>query len=334
MTQIQRIPHQPDLQPVDGFDALTRVTLLGLESQASQRVYRQTFNAWAEWCVQNGSDPLDLRPGQVVAFLADGNTTKATRQRQLSALRKLAQMLYILDPSDDHRRIVEALKLTKAPTTVDAGEERSRKALTPSEADKMLRVWNGSRARDLRNRALVALLLLGGIRRSEAAALRWQDVDFENGVLYVRHGKGDKSRDVPLAGEYALDALRAWQMVQPAGYQCIFCSVNKGGNAGKDRPIIGTRRYRLQATRRPADVYNRGVGDRDTNRDIPGGHRSRQRRNDTTLHPSGGWAEGADRIALQIWSMEKLFFWCAIAVIGDNLGAAYFFHQNSLILLP
>jgi integrase len=245
MPEIQSIPLRPDLQVIDPFNELARVTLLGLESSASQRVYRQTFTAWGAWCDQNGVAPLDLRPGVVVQFLADGDTTKATRQRQLSALRKLAQMLYILDPSDDHRRIVEALKLTKAPTSVDAGEERQRKALTPAEADKMLRVWNGSRAREVRNRALVALLLLGGIRRSEAAGLRWADVDFDNGVLHIRHGKGDKERDVPLAGDYALDALRAWQRVQPDGYQWVFCSVNKGGNAGKDRPITGTDVYRI-----------------------------------------------------------------------------------------
>ena len=130
MTEIQRIPQQPDMQPVDGFDELARLTLLGLESKASQRVYRQTFNAWGAWCVDNDVDPLDLRPGVVVAFLSDGDTTKATRQRQLSALRKLAQMLYILDPSDDHRRILEALKLTKAPTGEASGHERARKTLT------------------------------------------------------------------------------------------------------------------------------------------------------------------------------------------------------------
>lgn len=247
MTEIQRIPPQSDLQPVDDFDALTRVTLLALESKASQRVYQQTFSAWADWCLENGSNPLDLRPAQVVAFLASGDTTKATRQRQLSALRKLAQMLYILDPNDSSRRYVEALRLTKAPTSEDSGYERSRKALTPAEADRMLRVWNGSKARDVRNRALVALLLLGGIRRSEASGLRWQDIDFENGVIHIRYGKGDKQRDVPLAGDYALDALWAWQRLQPLGYTWVFCAVNKGGNSGENKPITGTDVYRIWA---------------------------------------------------------------------------------------
>jgi len=47
------------------------------------------------------------------------------------------------------------------------------------------------------------------------------DVDFENGVVTVRHGKGDKRREVTLAGDLALDDLRAWQMCQPPGRVCV-----------------------------------------------------------------------------------------------------------------
>lgn len=90
------------------------------------------------------------------------------------------------------------------------------------------------------------MITLGAIRirRSEAAALRWVDVDFDNGVLYIRHGKGDKARDVPLAGDFALEALREWQMAQPQGYEWVFTSVERGGGCGKDRPLSGTDVYR------------------------------------------------------------------------------------------
>jgi integrase len=239
--------HQPDASPIvhtnGQFNALADQVERTVAA-SSARVYTQTFGAWSEWCAMNGVNPLDLRPAVVTAFLAAGDTTKATRQRQLSALRKLAQMLYIVDPSDDHRRIVEALKVTKAPAGT-GGQERARRAMSPAEADRMLRVWHGATPADVRNRALVAVLLLGGVRRSEAAALRWRDVDFENGVLHVRHGKGDKARDVPLAGEDALDALRAWQLLQPAGYAWVFGPVERGGGIGADRPLSGTDVYRI-----------------------------------------------------------------------------------------
>jgi hypothetical protein len=61
-------------------------------------------------------------------------------QRQLSALRKLAQMTFILTPTDETRRLYEALKVMKASVSENRGKERQRWALAPSQADKLLRV--------------------------------------------------------------------------------------------------------------------------------------------------------------------------------------------------
>ena len=47
-----------------------------------------------------------------------------------------------------------------------------------------------------RNRAIVLLLCMAGLRNSELRNLRLSDLDFENGTISVRHGKGDKSRTV------------------------------------------------------------------------------------------------------------------------------------------
>ena len=234
----------------EAFDELVDLALQTVASSSS-RVYRQTYALWRTWCLanpgshQNGAQALDLRPARVMAFIGAQNATRATRQRQLSALRKLAQMLYILSPSDATRQIVEALKVVKAPTGGESGVERTKKALAPSEADKVLRVWADDTPLHRRNRALIAVLALGALRRSEAAALRWRDVDFENGVVTVQHGKGDKLREVPLAGEFALDALRQWQVCLPADRECIFCAVHKGGKLGADKPVDGTDVYRI-----------------------------------------------------------------------------------------
>jgi len=249
-----------NIQTVDSFNELVNLALRTLQSANSPRVYQQTYNLWRAYCDEHGVSPMDMHPGRVIDFLGNQDTTKATRQRQLSALRKLAQMAFILTTDDNTRRMYEALKIIKAPAPGEnaVAQERTRRALTPAQADKMLRQWDGERLMAVRNRALVAVLLLGGIRRSEAAVLRWSDVDFENGILHIRHGKGDKSRDVPLAGEYALDALRAWQMAQPSDYQCVFIPVERGDNIGKDKPISGTDVYRIWvATAEAADVESK-----------------------------------------------------------------------------
>jgi integrase len=226
----------------DPLDERISVALMTV-APGSQRIDAQTFRAWRAWCVEHGIDPLDLRPAHVLDFLTSQPTAKATRQRQLAALRKLAAMRQVLTPSESTRQIHEALKLIKAPVPGSNTKESSRRALAPREADKLLRVWDDDTLADARNRALVSVLLLGGVRRSEAAALRWQDVDFENGIVTVRHGKGDTSREVPLAGEFDLEALAVWQQTVPAGREYVFGPLERGDHLGKDQPISGTDVY-------------------------------------------------------------------------------------------
>ena len=212
---------------------------------SSARVYAQTYAGWQAWCAAAQRDLLDLRPVNVLMFLAEQNTTKKTRQRQLSALRKLAQMIYVLVGTEDARRAHEALMVIKAPLTEGSGQERSKHALTPSEADKVLRAWDGASRQHHRNRALVAVLALGALRRSEAVVLQWQDIDFENGVITVRHGKGDKQREVPLAGDYTQSCLRAWHDDMDSDRVYVFCAVPKGDKLGGDLPLTGTDVYRI-----------------------------------------------------------------------------------------
>jgi len=64
----------------------------------------------------------------------------------------------------------------------------------------------------LRDRAILGLYYGCGLRRSEGVAVDVPDVQFSRGLLYVRKGKGNKERYVPLAGKVAED-LR-WYLVE------------------------------------------------------------------------------------------------------------------------
>ena len=48
-------------------------------------------------------------------------------------------------------------------------------------------------------RQMIALAAMAGLRSAEIAAVRWEDIDRTNGVLWVRGGKGGKDRSVPLS---------------------------------------------------------------------------------------------------------------------------------------
>lgn len=48
-------------------------------------------------------------------------------------------------------------------------------------------------------RRMIALGAMAGLRSAEIAKITWSDIDNGNGVLWVRAGKGDKDRSVPLS---------------------------------------------------------------------------------------------------------------------------------------
>jgi integrase len=75
--------------------------------------------------------------------------------------------------------------------------------------------------------------------------LKWDDVDVVEGVIFIRHGKGDKARDVAVYGDAALEALEAWKTAQGEGREYIFCAVNKADHLGPDDPMTSTSVYRV-----------------------------------------------------------------------------------------
>lgn len=60
-----------------------------------------------------------------------------------------------------------------------------------------------------RNRAIVVLFLQTGIRNSELRALTLADLNFEQNYITVRHGKGDKRRQVPFPA-LSREAVKAY----------------------------------------------------------------------------------------------------------------------------
>jgi site-specific recombinase XerD len=79
----------------------------------------------------------------------------------------------------------------------------------------------------VRDRALLAVLVAGGLRRAEAVALDLADWNAADGTLTVR-GKGGRERLVPLKGG-ALAAVRTWLELRGTEPGALLCPVAKGG---------------------------------------------------------------------------------------------------------
>ncbi len=97
------------------------------------------------------------------------------------------------------------------------GKRRSRRLpiyLTEHERDLILEVALDSAPRGvpnggIRNAAILGIGLYAGLRVSEIVGLDVSDVDLDAGTIRVRHGKGDKDREVPLHA-FAGDLIVEW----------------------------------------------------------------------------------------------------------------------------
>lgn len=111
----------------------------------------------------------------------------------------------------------------KAP---NKGKRYPAETLTAEEIERLLDAIEGRSTLALRNRALIATMYRGGLRASEAVALRPSDVE-PRGELHVREGKGGKGRRVGL-DDGCLALLDAWLERRDAeGFanrQPLFCT--------------------------------------------------------------------------------------------------------------
>jgi site-specific recombinase XerD len=93
----------------------------------------------------------------------------------------------------------------------------------------------------VRLRALIVVLWRAGLRISEALALAETDLNARRGAVLVRHGKGDKRREVGM-DSWAWEQLEPWQQLRvrfPVG--SLFCVIH-GPTAGRAWEPASARR--------------------------------------------------------------------------------------------
>ena len=102
--------------------------------------------------------------------------------------------------------------------------------LTVEQGKKLLAVHSGKQLRDLRNHAVLAMLLGCGLRRAELAAIRIEDFELreEHWVLADLIGKGRHMRTIPVPGWVKL-AVDAWTDAAELQSGSLFRAIGKTG---------------------------------------------------------------------------------------------------------
>lgn len=234
MSENALVPQQ-QIQTED-MDTALDILLYSL-SEASRRQYLHTFKSWVAFCDTHALPHTAMTASNLIAFLESGSLAHRTRQARLSHFRKLLEALHAQQPGNPYLeqmyKQVQLIKIKRRESEKQS-EGRPQHALTPQQVYQAFQVFDDNTKQDARNRCLLAILLYCGLRRAEAAALQWRDIDLENALLRVRHGKGDKERVIPILG--GIDYIRDWQ-VHCIGRSYVFCGFRKGDNLREDKPM-------------------------------------------------------------------------------------------------
>jgi integrase/recombinase XerC len=170
--------------------------------------YSRDLQALAQWMEGAGIASLaKLGSEDLRSFIASEHRrglSPSSLQRRLSAVRSLFK--YLVGNGDMKASPAQGLRAPKS-------ARKLPQVLDPDETAQLVEVDTGTPL-GRRDRAMLELFYSSGLRLSELCALRWRELDLDDGLVHVT-GKGNKQRVVPV-GSHARAALQAWRADTPS----------------------------------------------------------------------------------------------------------------------
>jgi integrase/recombinase XerD len=172
-------------------------------TESTLKWYHDRLHRFANYCKLLNETPATFSRATVFAFFAQLQQRGVTAQtingfrRALSAFSSFLRSEDFRD--DDPLWGVEKLK---EPVPFP-------RTLSDAQLDALLAAPDPTTFVGLRDYTLILLLADNGLRINEALSLTLDDLDLQNGFVFVRHAKGGKQRQVPLSHNTTL-ALRRY----------------------------------------------------------------------------------------------------------------------------
>ena len=198
-----------DLQGLDALDAhRIREAVDAARAPATRRTYRSLWSAFADWGAGRGIEVLPATPEAVAAFLAEraeAGASLSTIQITRAAI-AAAHIDANLDDPCVHagvRRTMRGLSRTLGTAARQAAPLSGEVAAVIRFTACRPRIGRGGREesqkvaeqRGLVDIAIVSVMRDALLRRSEAAALTWRDVELQpdgSGRLFIQRSKTDQ----------------------------------------------------------------------------------------------------------------------------------------------
>jgi site-specific recombinase XerD len=199
-------------------------------SEGTRRAYRGDVTEFCDWLETQRVDLAQVDVRVLADYVATLGGRRSRKLAPSTISRKLAAVRAFLRHALGAERVPGGRLAPRRP-------RRLPDAPSPAEVEQTLAALEGEGPVPLRNRALVELVYSAGLRSAEAVGLDLADVDFEQELVHVRHGKGGKDRVVPLGEEAAFWVGRYLREARP--------DLAKGAN---DALFLSTRGRRLDTS--------------------------------------------------------------------------------------
>jgi len=212
--------------PANNLTAIIYLVLDGLSSPHSKVAYEKGLRDFYAWHLAQGQPGLNKATVQrYKTVLQESGFSPSTINLRLTAIRKLAA------EAADNGLLDQALASGVARVRGVASKGvRAGNWLTRDQAQELLNSPDPTRLKGLRDRAILAVMLGAGLRRSEVAALTFEHIQQREGrwLIVDLVGKGNRVRTVPIPS-WCKAAIDTWSLAGVIAIGRVFRSIHKAG---------------------------------------------------------------------------------------------------------
>lgn len=224
------------LEVLTNFEPLVELTIKSLTNANTRRAYETSIRDFLTWWTDEGR-PLFCK--DVVLkyrlMLTRGKLSIASINLRLNAIRKLT--IESLDAglmtADIANGILRIKGLKKAGTNCGTW-------LTKEQCEALINAPDTNSPIGLRDRALLALLIGAGLRRSEVANLKIEDIQLREGRWCIVDllGKGNRTRSIPIAN-WVKESVDAWALTGKVYSGILFYPMDRANGRKARKAITG-----------------------------------------------------------------------------------------------
>ena len=211
---------------VNDAQAIISLVLDGLSSVNSKRAYQKALIDFMAWYTEQGKPGLSKAIVQRYKnVLQTLGLSSSTINQRMSAIRKLAQ------EAADNGLVDQTIANGVARVGgVKSLGVRAGNWLTKGQAQALINTPDITTLKGLKDRAILAVMLGAGLRRSEVAELTFDHIQQRDGrwVIVDIVGKGNRVRTVPIPS-WTKAAIDEWAQAAGIRQGNIFLPVHKGG---------------------------------------------------------------------------------------------------------